>query len=47
MDWSALPKLPDPSASGGETKWVVPEHVVDQHCDNARASLLHVASPAG
>jgi hypothetical protein len=30
MDWSTLPKLPDPSASGGETKWVVPERAVDQ-----------------
>ena len=30
MDWTTLPKLPDPSASGGETRWVVPERAVDQ-----------------
>ncbi|MDF0579257.1 DUF1254 domain-containing protein [Bradyrhizobium yuanmingense] len=29
-DWSTLPKLPDPSASGGETRWVVPERAIDQ-----------------
>lgn len=29
-DWESLPRQPDPSASGGETKWVTPERAVDQ-----------------